>query len=126
MTDEIVVPSEGARKKPFILFRIAQWVVAAFVGILTVVPLADTSKLAIPGAPVALLWSALAALVLAAVVLSPPLFFRLPLKAKVGGSCPTGWCRNRRSAVGSGSGQAARAGRLTMGLWLTEPRVSSV
>lgn len=47
-------------------------------------------------------------------------------EAGMAGSCPTGWCRNRRSAVGSGSGQAARAGRLTMGLWLTEPRVSSV
>ena len=42
------------------------------------------------------------------------------------GSCPTGWCRNRRSTAGSGSGQAASAGKLTMGLWLTEPRVSSV
>ena len=41
-------------------------------------------------------------------------------------SCPTGWCRNRRSTAGSGSDQAARAGRLTMGLWLTEPIVSSV
>ncbi len=41
-------------------------------------------------------------------------------------SCPTGWCKSRRSKVGSGSGQAATAGRLTMGLWLTEPRVSSV
>jgi len=41
-------------------------------------------------------------------------------------SCPTGWCRNRRSTAGSGSGQAARAGRLTTGLWLTEPIVSSV
>ena len=40
--------------------------------------------------------------------------------------CPTGWCRNRRSTAGSGSGQAARAGRLTIGLWLTEPSVSSV
>lgn len=84
MTDEIVVPSEGARKKPFIFCRIAQWAVAALVGILTIVPLADISKLAIPGAPTALLWSALAALVLAAAILSPPLFFRLPLKAKVG------------------------------------------
>ena len=42
------------------------------------------------------------------------------------GSCPAGWCRNRRSMAGSGSGQAARAGRLTTGLWLTEPIVSSV
>jgi len=42
------------------------------------------------------------------------------------GSCPTGWCKSRRSKVGSGSDQAATAGRLTMGLWLTEPRVSSV
>ncbi|WP_206049395.1 hypothetical protein [Novosphingobium sp. PC22D] len=41
-------------------------------------------------------------------------------------SCPGGWCRNRRSAAGSGSGQAASAGKLTIGLWLTEPRVSSV
>ena len=41
-------------------------------------------------------------------------------------SCPTGWCRSRRSAAGSDPGQAARAGRLTAGLWLREPRVSSV
>ena len=41
-------------------------------------------------------------------------------------SCPTGWCRNRRSMAGSGSVQAAIAGRLTMGLWLTDPSVSSV
>ncbi|MEE4453374.1 hypothetical protein V2S85_17105, partial [Novosphingobium resinovorum] len=41
-------------------------------------------------------------------------------------SCPAGWCRNRRSTAGSSSGQAANAGKLTIGLWLTEPRVSSV
>lgn len=41
-------------------------------------------------------------------------------------SCPTGWCRNRRSMAGSGSCQAARAGRLTIGLWLTAVIVSSV
>ena len=62
--------------------------------------------------------------------------FRTIILFKVGGhsffargfarSCPTGWCRNRRSTAGSGSCQAASAGRLTMGLWLTEPRVSSV
>ncbi|WP_207212482.1 phytanoyl-CoA dioxygenase family protein, partial [Sphingobium cupriresistens] len=41
-------------------------------------------------------------------------------------SCPRRWCRNRQSTAGSGSGsgQAARAGRLTMGLWLTAPIVS--
>ncbi len=56
----------------------------------------------------------------------------LVMAALIGGavdmsrSCPTGWCKSRRSKVGSGSGQAATAGRLTMGLWLTEPRVSSV
>lgn len=46
--------------------------------------------------------------------------------AQAFGSCPAGWCRNRRSTAGSGSGQAASAGKLTIGLWLTEPRVSSV
>jgi hypothetical protein len=49
-----------------------------------------------------------------------------PSKVEALRSCPTGWCKSRRSKVGSGSGQAATAGRLTMGLWLTEPRVSSV
>ena len=84
MTDEIVVPSEGARKKPFILFTIAQWVVAAFFGVAAIAASADVSKLGIPGAPIALYWSGLAALILAAVVLSPPLFFRLPRLAKIG------------------------------------------
>jgi hypothetical protein len=84
MTDEIVVPSEGARKKPFILFRIAQWLVAALLGLFALAMLVDLSKLAIPGAPIALFWSALAVFSLAAIILSPPLFFRLPVKAKVG------------------------------------------
>ena len=50
------------------------------------------------------------------------------LRRSLYGSCPRRWCRNRQSTAGSGSGsgQAARAGRLTMGLWLTAPIVSSV
>jgi hypothetical protein len=84
MTDDIVVPSEGARKKPFILFRIAQWVVAAFFGLVALAMLADISRLAIPRAPIVLFWAALVGFLLAAVGLSPPLFFRLPFKAKVG------------------------------------------
>jgi hypothetical protein len=72
-----VVPS-SARKRPFILFRLWQWLVAAVFALTAVALLAKLDKLALPGAPNALFWIALAVTLIVAVLHTVPVFFRLP------------------------------------------------
>lgn len=76
--------SDAPRKKPFILFSIFQWVVAAFFVLLALVLIGDLRKLGVPGAPVVLLWVALGTTAVVALGLSPPAFFRLPRIGKIG------------------------------------------
>lgn len=76
--------SDARRKKPFILFSIIQWVIAAFFGLVALVMTVDVSKLGVPGAPVALFWVALGTTAVVAMGLSPPAFFRLPRMGKIG------------------------------------------
>jgi hypothetical protein len=83
MEEESITPAAAGRKKPFILFRIFQWIVIAFLGLLALVLLVDASKLGIAGAPVVLFWLTLAALAGLAILHSPPLFFQLPAKSKI-------------------------------------------
>ena len=83
MEDESVVPAAAGRKKPFILFRIIQWLVTAFAGLVALVVLTSTDKLSLAGAPVVLFGLSLATFVGLAILHSPPVFFRLPTKAKV-------------------------------------------
>jgi hypothetical protein len=74
----------GVSKKPFILFRVGQWLVAAFFCALALALLLDVSKLGIPGAPIVMFWGTLASLAGIAVAQSPPMFFRFSFKAKIG------------------------------------------
>lgn len=71
------------RTKPFVLFRVIQWVVAAFFGLLALAMTIDIRKLSVPDAPVALFWLALVALAGIALIHSPPAFFRLPRVGKI-------------------------------------------
>lgn len=69
------------------LIRVAelwQWLVVLFLALLVIALLSDQSKLAAPGAPVALFWAAIGTGVLVALAQAPPLFMRLPHKGKVG------------------------------------------
>lgn len=72
------------RNKPFILFRIAQWLVAALFGLFAFASLLNIDKLGITGAPILMFWATLASLVGIVIAHSPPMFFRFPFKGKVG------------------------------------------
>lgn len=84
MTEDIVAPVDGVRKKPFRIFKIAQWLVTAFFAVILLGLLADIKKLGIPGAPIAMFWTVFTVIVIAAIIFSPLVFFRLPLKVKFG------------------------------------------
>lgn len=83
MENDMNAPEHRRRKKPFILFRIVQWAIVAFFGLLTVILITEADKLSLPGAPIILFGVALAAVIGVAALHSPPLFFRLPGKAKL-------------------------------------------
>jgi len=70
-------------KRPFILFRVLQWVVAAFFALVALIMAIDIGKLSIPGAPVVLFWVALAGAIIIALIHSPPAFFKLPRVGKI-------------------------------------------
>jgi len=79
MIDNDSISAEsGLRKKPFILFRMWQWAVAAFLALMIMPFYASIDKLSLPGAPVTQFWIGLAAVVLITILHSPPVFFRLP------------------------------------------------
>lgn len=84
MENEDVVTTAAERKKPFILFRLWQWFVAACLTLLLVVLAFEGRKLNAPEAPVILFWCAVAALAFAIATLSPPIFFRLSGRLKLG------------------------------------------
>lgn len=71
------------RRKPNIVLRVIQWIVAGFFGLLALALTMEIRKLGIPDAPVILFWSAMAVAIGLAVAHSPAVFFRLPGKAKV-------------------------------------------
>lgn len=83
MENEGAVSTTPARKKPFVLFRVIQWGVAAFFGLLALAMTIEIRKLSVPDAPVALFWLALVALAGIALIHSPPAFFRLPRVGKM-------------------------------------------
>lgn len=67
----------AARKKPFVLFRIWQWLAAGLLASLLLILAVEGQKLGAPGSPVTLFWCSIAILAIIVAVLSPPLFFRL-------------------------------------------------
>ncbi|MFL0670487.1 MAG: hypothetical protein ACJLS3_03340 [Erythrobacter sp.] len=79
--------AETDQTKTSILRRgwgLLQWVVAVFALLLAgAIPLANQG-LSVPGAPVTGLFISLAVFAALAICLSPPVFFRLPKKAKIG------------------------------------------
>lgn len=79
-----IAASAPSRKKPFVLFAIIQWIIAAFFVLLALVLIMDLRKLSVPGAPAVLFWVALSTSAVVALCLSPPAFFRLPRIAKIG------------------------------------------
>lgn len=70
-------------RKPFILFRVWQWVVTAFFVVCTLASLVDIGKLTAPGAPVVLYVLSIAAFFMMAVLHSPFVFFRLSGRIRV-------------------------------------------
>jgi len=66
------------RKEPFILFVVVQWSLSALLIIVVSFALNEARKLGAPGAPVAFYSISLLSMVLVAMLLSPPIFFRLP------------------------------------------------
>ena len=64
------------------ILNILQWLVFAFFALLAVIVLGDLHKLDVPNAPVTLFFAAMAVTILSAAVHLPPVFKRLPRKAK--------------------------------------------
>ncbi len=70
-------------RKPFILFRVWQWVVTAFFVMCTLASLVDIGKLSAPGAPVVLYVVSITAFFMMTVLHSPFVFFRLSGRIRV-------------------------------------------
>lgn len=70
------------RKKPHILLRIPQWIVTIVLGLIFLVLTVNVGQLQYPGASPILYWAAVAALAIATICLSPPLFFRMSGKIR--------------------------------------------
>jgi hypothetical protein len=83
MDNDVQLPARQVRKKPFILFRIIQGVVAGFLGLLLLLTTSEFRKLGVPGAPVTNFWIAFALFGLLVIAHIPSVFFRMPKKAKV-------------------------------------------
>lgn len=78
MDDEILVPVQRVLKKPFILFRIIQWAVFAFMVLFVLINASDLGKSNVPGAPLAYLYLCIGVSVVLALVHLPFVFWRLP------------------------------------------------
>lgn len=82
MEDATNASGRPARKKPFILLILIQWIVALVIAFFALAMLIQTNKLRLPGAPVLLFWAAFVTASLVAICHMPPFYFRLPRKAK--------------------------------------------
>lgn len=82
MEDATNASEPRARKKPFILFTLVQWIVAIAFAILVLGMLVQARKLSLPDAPVAMFWLAFGAIAIVAALHLPPIYFRLPRKGK--------------------------------------------
>jgi hypothetical protein len=71
------------RRKPHIVMRAIQWIVATIFALFALLIISDSGKLKVQDAPVELFWAALSLSLLLAVVHSPAIFFRLPSKARL-------------------------------------------
>ena len=83
MESDDVVKMSAEPKKPFMLFRIWQWLVVCFMGLITTIIASEWSKLNLPGTSQHLYWVALFTVAIVTLFHIPPLFFRLMKWLKV-------------------------------------------